>query len=311
MIINLTHQEDLDGIASQAILKRTDPELVPFYADYPSFLSRLYEVEREAADGSQVVITDLGLSASAVDGMAAWAERLSRRASITSIDHHPLPQQARKVAPFVSFIIGADETCTAELVQLHYLPSDPVARRLAKYAKATDLGGENPDAFKIDKVVKADSSPAALDTLSTKLSRGTFWDEEMEAIYQGRLKLERTEIEELFSPDRLYEVEESGLKIAFSYSEVLHPEESAEKLSLSGFDLGVGVNPNLQNVVVYSSTSSVDLAELCQFLGGNGHRDRAGFPYAEPLVVDGRVSRDLVKNFSGALRNRNQYNPSI
>lgn len=309
------HKEDLDGNASAAIVKRKAEseggEAKLFPTDYLQFQEKLHQAADCVSRGqaSRIDILDIGMSPSRVPEVVDTISDIS--APVTYLDHHELGEWALPLGRCLTSVNGAPNNCTAEVSWLFYMPHDPTSNLLGKLAHVTDFNlnqygslsfGQVTLAHKLDTLIKADQSETVICQMVDNLSKGKLWDEKMEDVYIERKKLESEEYVQL--PLRVQVRESSGLRVAYSYSPVLHPFEISKFLSgLDEADLVVGINPNSTNVGISRTKScEVNVSKICNSLGGGGHPDRAGFTYLEPVLSENSPSEPFTSKLESAIR---------
>ncbi|MHA1731901.1 MAG: hypothetical protein ACTSU5_08150 [Promethearchaeota archaeon] len=300
LVVSISHGEDLDGLASQAIVTRYFREgaagsgqrpgvTVRWYREnYATLADRLYELSRDvdAVEGL-VVLTDIGFNDSFKGPFAALAGAF-RRGSLYYFDHH---EGTRKVRGWlrgrgVRVVTSEDSKCAARLVQESLLPGDDHARLLAK--EACDSDNTDPGRSEFNRrLSRAIGLLSTLDVRDPRLERITelmlepgFQDDpwlvgvldDCEERYRRELELVR---------DRVRVEDVKGLRVASSWSPVLSSGLVVTRIFdtfLAGDepDLAVGVNPT-GKVSFKTERPDLDVASLAKRFGGGGHRDRSGF----------------------------------
>ncbi|MEM4311062.1 MAG: DHH family phosphoesterase [Nitrososphaerales archaeon] len=142
----LSHEEDVDGICSAALIKIVKGCKV-MLADYGDLLQALKEV----TNVKEFYLCDLGISKGTFDPFVENLERISKFAKVYYIDHHPQTKKQRKRLEEIGIEVHHSlKECTSVLVYDYFKESLPrEAAFLACYGAITDHMDDSSLAKKI------------------------------------------------------------------------------------------------------------------------------------------------------------------
>ena len=197
-ILSLTHEQDVDGLFSSAILKNAFPDTLVFLTNYGhKNMQRAatiikFNVSRSRKNGT-IVITDLGvddtedikpIGDTAVDARNyGW--------DFVWLDHHVWSEEIKNRAQsFASLILSKDEMkCTAELVYETFAKNRRTCEKIARFAHIVD--------FRLSEVHKLPPLPELisyyrsltnpypkLQSIVNKASKGVFWDDDLQEDFE-------------------------------------------------------------------------------------------------------------------------------
>ena len=197
-ILSLTHEQDVDGLFSSAILKNAFPDTLVFLTNYGhKNMQRAatiikFNVSRSRKNGT-IVITDLGIDdiedIKPIEDAAVDARNYGW--DFVWLDHHVWSEEIKKRAQsFASLILSKDEMkCTAELVYETFAKNRRTCEKIAKFAHIVD--------FRLSEVHKLPPLPELisyyrsltnpypkLQSIVNKASKGVFWDDELQEEFE-------------------------------------------------------------------------------------------------------------------------------
>ena len=145
-VVCVSHGKDTDGLASAALVKIAKGADV-ILADYGDFVERLMELK----EPKELYICDLGLNESIEGGFLAEVKRLTKKAKVIYIDHHPLDLNLKnKIKSLGVALTHSTEQCASMLVLQKLCKKLPKeAGLLAAYGAVTDYMDNHPSARKI------------------------------------------------------------------------------------------------------------------------------------------------------------------
>lgn len=287
MIVLINHQNDLDGLGSQAILKRyfdkLGVEIKLLFALYPEFLDRIQEAIK--IKPKQIVIADIGFNDSFNQAFPLIKKAMEDGIKVSWYDHHQVDEKTQtRLKELLKTYYNDPSSCAAQIVCDHFLPNDPVAKEIAKYAYDADY---NEKKFPISQELQMaiannrdniDNLKRIVDLISKGLFTDKFIQDEI-ASAQEELIAQSEKIKKNYR----HFVIESGKMLAFSYSDF-----SASKISRfleSEFpenDIFMGLDERSGEVVIRSN--NYNCKEIAKKYGGGGHVGRAGFSTREAII---------------------------
>lgn len=197
-ILSLTHEQDVDGLFSSAILKNAFPDTLVFLTNYGhKNMQRAatiikFNVSRSRKNGT-IVITDLGIDDTEdikpIEDAAVDARNYGW--DFVWLDHHVWSEEIKnRVQSFASLILSKDEMkCTAELVHETFAKNRRTCEKIAKFAHIVD--------FRLSEVHKLPPLPELisyyrsltnpypkLQSIVNKASKGIFWDDDLQEDFE-------------------------------------------------------------------------------------------------------------------------------
>ena len=197
-ILSLTHEQDVDGLFSSAILKNAFPDTLVFLTNYGhKNMQRAatiikFNVSRSRKNGT-IVITDLGVDDTEdikpIEDAAVDARNYGW--DFVWLDHHVWSEEIKKRAEsFASLILSKDEMkCTAELVYETFAKNRRTCQKIARFAHIVD--------FRLSEVHKLPPLPELisyyrsltnpypkLQSIVNKASKGVFWDDDLQEDFE-------------------------------------------------------------------------------------------------------------------------------
>ena len=197
-ILSLTHEQDVDGLFSSAILKNAFPDTLVFLTNYGhKNMQRAatiikFNVSRSRKNGT-IVITDLGIDdiedIKPIEDAAVDARNYGW--DFVWLDHHVWSEEIKNRAQsFASLILSKDEMkCTAELVYETFAKNRRTCEKIAKFAHIVD--------FRLSEVHKLPPLPELisyyrsltnrypkLQSIVNKASKGVFWDDDLQEDFE-------------------------------------------------------------------------------------------------------------------------------
>jgi uncharacterized protein len=197
-ILSLTHEQDVDGLFSSAILKNAFPDTLVFLTNYGhKNMQRAatiikFNVSRSRKNGT-IVITDLGVDDTEdikpIEDAAVDARNYGW--DFVWLDHHVWSEEIKNRAQsFASLILSKDEMkCTAELVYETFAKNRRTCEKIARFAHIVD--------FRLSEVHKLPPLPELisyyrsltnpypkLQSIVNKASKGIFWDDDLQEDFE-------------------------------------------------------------------------------------------------------------------------------
>jgi RecJ-like exonuclease len=134
----MSHKEDVDGIASAALVKAAFNADAVILSDYPSLIPRLEKlVDRKI---EKLFVCDLGLSKRNEEKFAEILGKIARDADVTYIDHHDISPATKKALKKAGVrLVHTVKECTSVQVYSKYKNKLPAqAAFLAAMGALTD-----------------------------------------------------------------------------------------------------------------------------------------------------------------------------
>ncbi|OYT52207.1 MAG: hypothetical protein B6U76_10115 [Desulfurococcales archaeon ex4484_217_2] len=175
----------------------------------------------------------------------------------------------------------------AELVQRSLLPDDAVAAKLALLARDADFWiFSNEISKKLSKIISYREVP--LKNLVETLSKGTFWNNDLERKFKEVISKEKEVIDKCLETLETHIIK--GFKVALVKGKI-PAGEIAELLAKKGYDVIVVISPE-GKVSLRRGNSRINLVPIAEKLNGGGH------PFAAGGTLNyGWFDKFLAKNF--------------
>ncbi|MFX0010290.1 MAG: DHH family phosphoesterase [Candidatus Hermodarchaeota archaeon] len=312
MIVSLTHEHDLDGLGSQAIIQRyftlkaenQDGEINYFFADYTNFVEKIKMILSAEPTPSQLIISDLGFNESFKEVFPLFKEAKSKGCAISWFDHHLVePSIKEEIKNLIHIYLNDPKRCAAEIVKEYYLKSDLVAFKIAEYARDTD--------FRIDKNKKA------LDIQSIiGFNRGTQYDQNKHEIVR---LLSRGDFDNPWFKEQLDVIDkwlEEETTNSLNHAIVL-PLESFGDVVVSWARIGggkitrilnqnyshakafIGIDTRNNDIIIYSDF--INCRDFAREFDGGGHKERAGFKYSPIFERTNILSESFIESIKESI----------
>ncbi len=143
----ITHKKDVDGLGAGSLaVAATGGEIM--LSDYEELVDNL---RRVPDDADRLVLSDLGAGGSNFPGFLAEMKRIAKHAEVTYIDHHFMPEQAKRKLRSAGVELVHDVTeCASVLTYMKFRKSLPErARLIALCGAVTDYMDDSPVAKKL------------------------------------------------------------------------------------------------------------------------------------------------------------------
>ena len=284
MIISITHEHDLDGLGSQAIIKRyfdgLQEDLTLHFAHYIDFAEKIKIVLEKLPE--TLFITDLGFNDEFLEVFKDLKKASEKGTEIFWFDHHIVDgENKEEIKNFCKIYLNDTSRCAAEIVQNYFLPYDDIAKKIASLAHDSDF-----------KEYKYDSSNEL--QLIIEFNRG-------ESKFQEKCHivdlLSKGDFENKWFKVQLTELNEWYIKQAkFALLNAIKvPLNNEQEFIISYAELGggkitdllkqeyhdlfayIGIDARFNEIIIQSS--KINCRDFARTLGGGGHKVRAGFTY--------------------------------
>jgi oligoribonuclease NrnB/cAMP/cGMP phosphodiesterase (DHH superfamily) len=291
MIVSITHEHDLDGIGSQAIIKRhlellSEPlqtEICYKFATYVDFVEIIRRILDSDKIPSQLIISDIGFNESFEELFKYFETATTRGCKISWFDHHIVDDLIKeRLRNLIHTYVNDPERCAAEVVKEYYLPNDDISNNIAKFARDTDFRTELFEiASNFQSIIsfnRGTHNDHNKHRIVELLSQGDFEN----GWFSSQLKSLKTWLEE-----------ESSFAIE---NAIIIPLESFGEVVISWAKLGggkitkvvkqefprakafFGIDSRHNEIIIHSDF--LNCREFARDFKGGGHKERAGFKYS-------------------------------
>ncbi|TXT61486.1 MAG: hypothetical protein BAJALOKI3v1_780004 [Promethearchaeota archaeon] len=311
-ITSLTHEVDLDGIGSQAIIKRyfnikeniNKEDIHLFYAHYTNFKQKIKEILDISNKPDIFIITDIGFNESFIELFSLFEESMNSGCKIYWFDHHIVENSiVKRLRGLLEIYLNDDQKCSAEIVKDYYLPDDTIAQRIAKFAHDTDFGDNNYTiASQIQSIIsynRGQKYNKNKKRIVNLLSEGKFENEWFTDQTNKLRRWEQTQYKRAESNKRSIVIENIG-EVLVSHAKI-GAGRIAKVLKKQNPDKKayIGIDTRYNELVVYSD--AINCRDLARTFNGGGHRDRAGFKY-ENIVKNGTINCGFLEKLKSEIQ---------
>jgi oligoribonuclease NrnB/cAMP/cGMP phosphodiesterase (DHH superfamily) len=284
MIISITHEHDLDGLGSQAIIKRyfdqENTELILNFAHYIDFSEKVKNSLKKSPE--KLFITDLGFNEDFLDVFKDLKKASEKGIMIFWFDHHIVDKAVKaEIEDFCKIYINDTRMCAAEIVQNHFMPDDDIASKIAALAHDSDFKEyryENSNKLQlIIEFNRGDSKINEKRKIVDYLSKGMFENEwfksqvkELKSWYNTQSKIAQKNATKIILPNK------QELIISFAKLGGGKITDLLRKKYQNLFAY-VGIDTRFNEIIIYSLY--FNCRDFARLFGGGGHRMRAGFKH--------------------------------
>ena len=284
MIISITHEHDLDGLGSQAIIKRyfdqENTELILDFAHYIDFSEKVRNSLKKSPE--KLFITDLGFNEDFLDVFKDLKKASEKGTMIFWFDHHIVDREVKaKIEDFCKIYINDTNKCAAEIVKNHFMPEDDIASKIAALAHDSDFKEYKFDnSNKLQLIIEFNRGDLKINEkrkIVDYLSKGMFENEwfmsqvkELKSWYDTQSKIAQENATKITLPNN------QELIISFAKLGGGKITDLLRKKYKNLFAY-VGIDTRFNEIIIYSS--NFNCRDFARLFGGGGHRMRAGFKH--------------------------------
>jgi len=311
MIVSITHEHDLDGIGSQAIIKRhfdlstetQQTEIIYTFATYIDFVEKIRAILDTDKIPSQLIISDIGFNDSFEELFTYFETAKTQGCKISWFDHHIVDDLIKeRLRSLTHIYLNDPERCAAEIVKDYYLPNDVISINIAKFARDTDFRTElfevASDLQSIISFNRGTHNDHNKHRIVKLLSIGDFknkwYDSQLESLKQwleeeSSFALEHAEI---ISLESFGDVVISWAKLGGGKITRVVKQKSPQAKAF------IGIDSRHNEIIIHSDF--LDCREFAKEFEGGGHKERAGFKYSH-IFESPNV---LTQSFIGDIKKR-------
>ncbi|RMF55379.1 hypothetical protein D6745_02220 [Candidatus Woesearchaeota archaeon] len=273
-ITYLAHTDDLDGLLSHAVMRRTHLLGGPRVENVEITYANIVDVVRNLrVEEGRLIIGDTGYNATLNALEPEFRKLKEKEISVEWFDHHDWSHSDRSLERFIELTLNPRK-CTTELVQERFLPRDEYAITLSQLAHQSDFGEKNPDVILLENAVQANYKrmqiirEIASGNLRTKTLR--------EAVAKYKEK-EGPAKERMIKNAELIRI--NGIKMVISIADKLFYMKAGADYLLSEFpeaDLAATVFETGEIIFKKQSDTKLDLPRLGRIFNGGGREHGSG-----------------------------------
>ncbi len=307
MIISITHELDLDGLGSQAIVKRyfnyfnkdKTQEMKLYYAHYTNFIDNVKEIFNEVPLQEQFIISDIGFNDDFRELFPLFNKAKDKHCKIFWFDHHLIDNYNKEeLEKLLELYLNDPKRCGAEIVKDYYLPDDSVAIKIAKFSRDIDFQTKKYEVASNLQSIIAYNRGYELDDVKKKIvdlmSIGKFedpwFDEELVKVKQW----ESNQTEFALNHIKMIDIKDFG-EILISFAKLGGGKiVSLLKDHFTKIKCYIGIDFRYNEIIIHSDY--VNCRELARNYKGGGHKNRAGFKYDNIFTTNHEISQEFLQS---------------
>jgi oligoribonuclease NrnB/cAMP/cGMP phosphodiesterase (DHH superfamily) len=266
MIVSLSHEHDLDGLGSQAIIQRyftlssenRNSKMVYYFADYTDFVKKINFILSTEPIPSRLIISDIGFNESFKEIFSVFKKAISGGCEIFWFDHHIVDESIKEeLKSLIHLYVNDTEKCAAEIVKENYMKDDPIASKIAEFARDTD--------FRTNKYKLASEFQSII-----SYNRGAHNDQTLK-------KWLDDESASALKHAKVFPVKLFG-DVVISWANIGGSSiTSVLKTEYSNAKAFIGIDARYYDIIIHSEF--INCREFAREFEGGGHEVRAGFKY--------------------------------
>ncbi|MEJ2250095.1 MAG: hypothetical protein P8Y97_10595 [Candidatus Lokiarchaeota archaeon] len=305
MIISVTHEVDLDGIGSQAIVKRwalreknySDDQIILDYSHYTNFIEVMKKNLNIVKQGKVefLVITDIGFN----DNFEFLFPLFKKSfAKIIWLDHHIVEDNIQKVlTEILSTYINDPKKCTAEICRDFFLPDDDVAKKIANYARDTDFGTKRYEEAQNLKLLisylRGQQDFERIRKIVDFIIQGIFSNNWISERINELHTWYKRETSNALQNKQIIDIKEFG-EILISFSKMVGGRiVDTLEANFPGKQGYIGIDQRFHEIIIKSA--DINCRELAKAFKGGGHMNRAGFKYENIFMKHFKLDNFFLK----------------
>lgn len=312
MIVSLTHEHDLDGLGSQAIISRyfnlssgkSPNEITYYFGDYTDFAEKINIILSADSIPSHLIISDIGFNDSFKEIFSRFKEAQKGGCQICWFDHHIVDESIKeKIRSLIHLYINDTEKCAAEIVKDYYLKNDQIASKIAEFARDTDFRTNKYEfASDLQSIIgynrgaqKNQSKHKIVDLLSQGDFQNLWFNEQLKSLKKW------LEDESTFSLDHatVFPVEHFG-KLVISWAKIGGGRITRVlKQRYPGARAFIGIDTRNEDIIIYSEF--INCREFAREFEGGGHKERAGFKYPHIFEKTNELSHSFIEDLKKSI----------
>jgi len=305
MIVSITHEHDLDGLGSQAIIQRyfnLNQEIHPdeircIYAHYIDFVEKVCNILNSESLPSQLIISDIGFNEDFVNLFSVFKNAKKQGCKISWFDHHIVDDIIKeKLSNLVHTYLNDTTKCAAEIVKDYYLPDDSIASKIAEFARDSDfrtsiyqLASELQLIIGFNRGAHKDQNKRRIVEL---LSQGDFENSWFSLQLKNLKKWNEDESTFALNHANVIPMKSFG-NIVISWAKIGGGKITdllKEKFPEAKARIGIDIRHN--EIIIHSDF--INCRDFARSFKGGGHKVRAGFKYPQIFKKDNALNKSFI-----------------
>jgi len=307
MIVSITHELDLDGLGSQAIIKRyfeqilkkKKRKIILHYAHYSNFIEKIREVLNTKLLPDKLIISDIGFNDDFKTLFSLFKKAKLKSNKTFWFDHHLIDKNYKeKLEKLLEVYLNDPNRCSAEIIKDYYLPDDPVANKIASFSRDIDFHTKiYSTASNLQSIIAFNRGSESdeikrqiVDLLSTGKLEDNWFDEQLIKIKEWENKQSQFALNHI----KFIDIEDFG-KILISFAKLGGGKIiSILKIHFSEIKLFIGIDLRYNEIIIHSNY--VNCRELARNFKGGGHKNRAGFKFDNIFTKNCEISQEFIRH---------------
>ncbi|MEZ0290040.1 MAG: DHH family phosphoesterase [Sulfolobales archaeon] len=291
----VSHEEDIDGLASAALLLRvyrdSDVILTNYHRGKWMYAIRKIRALCSVSKNLQIFITDLNLKTWMIEELDKALKRCYEK-KVIWIDHHVWDEESIEIIKKLSYVevYGDREHTATELVASFIGLKDEVTELLTELSRDSDYGlFRNPLTEPLTDLIRylvyVARRKSRLVKLVKRFSRGVVWDSYADFTWGIAVEYKRRVLEE--ARKSLIETSINNCRVLFIFANPMLSSGVILNTLDRQYDIAFTIYTNGSITIARSRDQRIiDCSLIARRLGGGGHRHIAG------AQVNPRLARD-------------------
>ncbi|MFX0140349.1 MAG: DHH family phosphoesterase [Candidatus Hodarchaeota archaeon] len=305
MIVSITHELDLDGLGSQAIIKRyfnqfkkNESEIILHYAHYTNFIEKIKEILRAKTLPDQLIISDIGFNDDFKKLFPLFKQYKEKFHKILWFDHHLVDKDnIEELKSVLDLYLNDQNRCSAEIIKDYYLPDDYIAKKIALYSRDTDfhmkkysIASDLQSIIAYHRGHKADKiKKKIVDLMSKGVFENKWYNDHLIKIKKWESEQSNFALEHV----KLLEIEGFG-ELVISFAKIGGGKlSSLLKDNYPDAKVFIGIDSRFNELTIHSNY--VNCRELAKYFNGGGHKNRAGFRYENIIATENKINQGFIQ----------------
>ncbi|MCK4780419.1 MAG: hypothetical protein KAT57_09545 [Candidatus Lokiarchaeota archaeon] len=306
MNVSITHELDLDGLGSQAIiqryythyLKKNKSELILHYSHYTNFIDKIKIILEAKILPERLIISDMGFNDDFKKLYSLFKKSRERGCKIFWFDHHIIDiNHENELKRSLDLYLNDLNLCAAEIIKDYYLPEDLIAIKIAKFSRDIDFHTKKYNIASNLQSIIAYNRGYELDEVKKRIvylmSNGIFEND----WYTEQLRIvknwEERQSDFALKHTQLIKIEGFG-KLVISFGKIGGGRLcTLLKENYPVAKVFIGIDLRFNEITLRSDY--INCRELANSFYGGGHKDRAGFRYEKIFMQENKIDQIFIR----------------
>lgn len=310
MIVLVTHEHDLDGLGSQAIIYRyfkqshKNCEIKLLYAHYLNFIEIIRNISNSELRPNKLIISDIGFNEDFKQIFPIFKNLNNQGCEVFWFDHHLVEEEIKDyIKDLIKIYLNDPDKCAAEVVKDFYLPKDSIATKIAEFARDTDF---KTNIYKLASDLqliigfnKGDKNYKEKVKIVELLAKGDFQD----VWFEDQLN----KLQSWFEKEAKFTIEHVKFVDIENFGEIAisHAKMGGGKITIllsekyPGSKAYIGIDKRFNEIIIHSEY--INCRDFAKEFEGGGHRFRAGFKYPNIFTEQDVINQKFIDDLKSRL----------